>query len=45
MQKPGMGNSLKSDSGMIDLSINDAAKLHDLKMVEKEDDEHWIGKN
>ena len=33
----GMGNSLKGDTGMIDLSINDAAKLHDLKMVEKDD--------
>ena len=33
----GMGNSLKGGAGMIDLTINDAAKLHDLKMVEKDD--------
>jgi S-DNA-T family DNA segregation ATPase FtsK/SpoIIIE len=33
----GIGNSLKGDAAMIDLTINDAAKLHDLKIVEKDD--------
>lgn len=30
------GNSLKKDSGMLDLTINDTEDLHDLKMIEKE---------
>ncbi len=33
----GIGNSLKGDAGMVNLTINDAAKVHDLKMVEKDD--------
>ena len=38
------GNTLKGEGGMLDLTINDAvAGMHDLKVVEKEeDDEYWI---
>ena len=35
------GNTLKNDSGMLDLTINDVKQDHDLKMVEK--DEEAIG--
>ena len=38
MYAAGEGNSLKGNTRMIDLAVNDAADLHDLKMTEKNDD-------
>jgi S-DNA-T family DNA segregation ATPase FtsK/SpoIIIE len=36
------GNKLKGEGGMLDLTINDAmAEQHDLKVVEKQNDEDW----
>jgi S-DNA-T family DNA segregation ATPase FtsK/SpoIIIE len=32
------GNSLKKEAGMLDLTINDTGTLHDLKVVEKDDE-------
>ncbi len=36
------GNALKNDSGMLDLVINENGSLHDLKMIEKKDDDENI---
>jgi S-DNA-T family DNA segregation ATPase FtsK/SpoIIIE len=38
MYAAGEGNSLKGNTRMIDLAVNDAANIHDLKMTEKIDD-------
>lgn len=36
------GNTLKKDSGMLDLTINDTNRVHDLQMIEKEESDEDV---